>query len=275
MSTATDEQTVLFLHLPKTGGITLGCALRWQYWWHPTYSTAWKSPSAPDPFTDLSHAQRTRLRLVKGHVVYGLHQFLDTPCTYVTMIRDPVRRVLSLFYFIRQNWPDSEVGGMSLREYLESSHPSYAPNDQVCRIAGHDPDRNGPATEDTLDQAKKHIDDHFAVCGLTERFDESVVLMQHRLNWSKPAFYVRSNTNTKRPRAEAIDEGLLRRIRADQELDLKLHAYADNRMTSAIADIPSFERDLQKFQSLNSVSQMAVSGPLRLFRALRRTVRSQ
>jgi hypothetical protein len=272
VSADSDDQTVLFLHLPKTGGITLGCSLRWQYGFRHSYSTAWKTPTSPDPFTDLSRQKRHRLRMIKGHIVYGLHQFLDEPCTYITMIRHPVKRVLSLFYFLRQSWPESEVGGMSLREYLESGHRSYVPNDQVCRIAGHDPKHNGPATADTLEQAKKNLGDHFAACGLTERFDESLVLMKKRLNWSKPPFYVRSNTNSKRPRADSLDDPVLNRIRADHELDLELYSHVDTQLTASVDEMEEFSRDLRQFQSLNRAVQFVASGPLRLFRTVRGAV---
>nr|WP_272506051.1 hypothetical protein [Salinibacter ruber] len=201
-----------------------------------------------------------------------MHRFFDTSCTYVTLVRHPVRRVLSLFYFLRRSWPDSEIGRMTLGEFLDRSPDAYTPNDQVCRIAGYAPDRQGPATEETLEQAKKNVDEHFAVCGLTERFDESLLLMKRRLGWSKPPFYVRSNTNAQRPRAAEVDDALIDRIRADHSLDLRLHAHVADQLETAIEDDDGFERDLRRFRTMNGVVQPLLSGPLRLFRAGRRTL---
>jgi hypothetical protein len=83
---------------------------------------------------------------------------------------------------LKKEWPKSDVGQMSLSEYLDEDH--YTRNEQVRRIAGVPPEK-GPCTEATLEKALEHLRTDFAVSGLTERFDESLILMKRRLGWSK------------------------------------------------------------------------------------------
>ena len=39
--------------------------------------------------------------MFKGHMLFGLHAILPQPATYITVVREPVDRVISSFYFMR------------------------------------------------------------------------------------------------------------------------------------------------------------------------------
>ena len=51
-------------------------------------------------FKRLPEGRRRRLRVVRGHLFYGVHECLPQGATYITMLRDPVARVLSAYYFV-------------------------------------------------------------------------------------------------------------------------------------------------------------------------------
>ena len=47
--------------------------------------------------------RRDSVRLIWGaHVEYGLHEYLSEPVSYFTLLREPVNRVLSHYYFARE-----------------------------------------------------------------------------------------------------------------------------------------------------------------------------
>ena len=50
---------------------------------------------------NLPPARLRKTRMFKGHMLFGLHKILPQPSTYITVLRDPVERVLSAFYFMR------------------------------------------------------------------------------------------------------------------------------------------------------------------------------
>lgn len=90
-------ETILFLHIPKTGGTSLIQIMEWQY------GQISKSPDAD--FLDLSEWQRFSGRFDKqaaaGHIPYGTHEIFRD-CRYITILRHPVDRIVSLYHYINQ-----------------------------------------------------------------------------------------------------------------------------------------------------------------------------
>src|SRR5687767_997581 len=94
---------VLHLHLPKTGGTTLNEILA--------------RPCAPGEYVALgpdvhgaienlrswSDERRAEVRVVQGHLPYGLHEIFPQPHTYVTLLREPVDRVLSFYFYVARS----------------------------------------------------------------------------------------------------------------------------------------------------------------------------
>ena len=100
--TATGDEAVIFLHVPKAAGSTLNRLIECEYSLFEMYSI--------DPVFyrwSWAHLQRLskrrlgKIRVFKGHMLFGLHAILPQPATYITVLREPVDRVLSAFYFMR------------------------------------------------------------------------------------------------------------------------------------------------------------------------------
>ncbi len=49
-----------------------------------------RAHATAERFKTLSEERRRRLRVVRGHAVYGIHEFLPQGATYITMLREPV-----------------------------------------------------------------------------------------------------------------------------------------------------------------------------------------
>ena len=114
---AAAEEAVIFLHVPKTAGTTLNRLIEWEYPLFQMYSV--------DPvfFTwSASHLRRLpprrlkKTRMFKGHMLFGLHEILPQPATYITVLRDPIDRVMSAFYFVRSYIVASLVSEIQARE---------------------------------------------------------------------------------------------------------------------------------------------------------------
>lgn len=96
-----EHEALIFLHVPKTAGTTLNRIIEWQY--NPV------SIFTVDPhrirataarFKTFPEERRRRLRVVRGHLVFGIHEFLPQGAVYITMLREPVARLLSSYHFI-------------------------------------------------------------------------------------------------------------------------------------------------------------------------------
>ena len=98
MTTTGDRETLIFLHIPKTAGSTLNFILDAHYTPENSFATSqtWLHPEGSlDGFEMLTETERARIELLNGHMGLGLHRHLPQPARYLTVLRDPVERVLS------------------------------------------------------------------------------------------------------------------------------------------------------------------------------------
>src|SRR5438128_12090457 len=86
-SASVDREALIFLHIPKTAGTTLNRIIDWQY--NPV------SIFTVDPhriratvarFKTFSEQRRRRFRVVRGHLRYGIHEFVAKVTTYMTLM---------------------------------------------------------------------------------------------------------------------------------------------------------------------------------------------
>ncbi len=97
-----NREAVIFLHVPKTAGTTLNRLIEWEYKLPEMYSVdpvlfAWSAAH----LRNLPESRLRRTRMFKGHMLFGLHEVLPQSSTYITVLRDPIERVLSAFFFMR------------------------------------------------------------------------------------------------------------------------------------------------------------------------------
>lgn len=253
--------SVFFLHLPKTGGTTMRRVLDREYRNARRYEIAEDVTGDIRRFRAQQWDSNNAPNLVQGHMSFGLHRFVPGPSTYVTLLRDPLRRALSDYHYVTST-PDhpiyEHVKDLSLREYFQSGITGQLSNGMVRLLSGdHLPDDPGVPSKrqmerQDLERALEHIQGDFAAVGLQERFDETLLLFRRRLGWHWP-FYVRENVTTRGYRLEDTDEADLDCIRDLNGLDIELHETIRARFDEDIArEGPArFARELAAFRLLN------------------------
>ena len=106
----------------------------------------------------------------------------------MTFLRDPVERILSHYYAIRDRREGEDEPG----RYAESPLPpdptlddalaaGYVHDNLHTRMLCGDPEPFGEVTEEMLEAGERNLREDLAFFGLTERFDESLVLAKRRL----------------------------------------------------------------------------------------------
>ncbi len=229
------DRVVIFLHLPKAAGSTLNRVIAQQYPPEAIYKPGTKPPEVVA--RELAEVTRPppRVRLLSGHVGFGIHTAITSEFTYITVLRDPVERLLSHFHFARTlpEHPlhdDIASGRLTLRDaarQLANLQTRYLADEALRGTAE-------TAGADALASAKENLSRYFSVVGLAERFDETLILMQWNLGW-KVRPVPNSNVTRGRPKRSAHSDDDLAAIRAANALDCELYDWARARFDAEVA----------------------------------------
>jgi len=267
-----DNKLVIFSHILKTGGRTLGHIMYRQYRYHLI-----RIPQAPfnaqehiHEMKKLAASSNNNIKAVEGHIGFGLHSVFPQNFIYITMLRNPIERVLSSFYHQRRNWQVYQEDWMNitLEEFL-SKQPCFSYNLQTRYLSGFEFNQQlqgkwavsslfdlslneyeVTCTNEMLEAAKRNLRDHYF--GLTERFDESLLLFRRNLGWKwKDLWYVKDNVGTNRPVKEVLSEDIQKQLVKVNELDIELYRYAEQLFEERITRQTKIQRELAAFKLIN------------------------
>jgi len=235
---------LIFVHIPKTAGTTLGSLIARQYnvdnifFCHPERSVTGKTP---EDFQLLPLEDRLKYKVISGHLSFGLHERLDDPCTYIAVLRDPVDRAISHYYYVRKrkdHYLHDKVmsENLTLEEYVTKGVTLEMDNGQTRMLVGDMGYATpfGECPPEFLEQAKRNIREKFAVIGTSERFDETLLVAKKVLGWSMP-LYISWKVTRDRPKRQEISPEVAEAIRQQNTLDIELYQYVDELLDEMLA----------------------------------------
>jgi hypothetical protein len=183
------SETILFMHIPKTAGTAFREPMMENY---KHSQVAYLYPHPPGFLVSnlglLPLEQRARFRMIMGHFQYGIHEFLPQEYAYVTIVRDPVERVISHYHYLRHTQPETISDGtviLSLTETLERGKTVNLDNLMVRCFSGVDASGVPPGHIDQhiYDLAIDHLRTGFKFVGYQDRVDEAYAALQKHFNW--------------------------------------------------------------------------------------------
>jgi hypothetical protein len=261
---------LIYIHIPKTGGSTLQGIINREYGLENVFNVM--SNRHAQEYIDSIENKVIQVDIIKGHMVFGHHNSFPNPekVSYFTMLRDPIKRIISNYYFIlkqdnhRLNKTLKE-NNYSLKDYVESGVVANAENAQVRLLSDNIDAPHGGCTREMLEIAKRNIEERFAVTGINELFDASLLLMQEAYNWKTP-FYTRKNVTGHGVKVEDLDKDTLAAIKKYNALDIELYEWAKERTQQQINDgQEDFAKKLATFKKKNKVVQKVANVKNKLF----------
>jgi hypothetical protein len=243
------QQSVIFIHVPKAAGTTLNRLIEWEYPLLEIYSVdpyffKWSSAH----LWRLPKQRLKRFRVFKGHMMFGLHEILPQPATYITILRDPVDRVMSAFYFMRSYKLHPLYWKFRRENWTLEDFVTRLPRDNVqCKfIAGAIYEE--PCTAEICERAKENLIRYFSVVGLLERFEESLALMKLRFGWMLKN-YSSFNVTRVRPNKRDLPKSTLDLIVERNRFDIELYECGAKLFQAAVnknaAKVGHIVRELQ------------------------------
>lgn len=240
---------LLYLHIPKTAGSSVSDLIRSHY-----HQEEIRTVSPPDYLASeralysADESEKSGLRLVEGHFNFGLHRAFAQQGAYFTILREPVDRLVSLYYFIRsaKSHPRHEIAlGMSLEEFACSGVNPEIENCQTKMLSGR-PESNfvngrEPCTEEDLERAKRHLREHFLGVGLFESLDLSLLMLSRKMGWPV-ARAGRKNVTSKRRRVADLSPEELDAVVSVNAFDLQLYNYARTLFHGQLRQLSWWER---------------------------------
>lgn len=249
-----------FHHIPKTAGTTINRLLDAN---HPNANRI-DAYEATD-YSRLEAIEPETLResdIIRGHFLlkdFPGFQALIPEHRIITLLRDPVRRVVSEFYWLK-HWPHGHLYArineekLSLENFVTSQERHYRFRGKNLMTTWCSGISAVDEPERALETALANIESVHAMVGIVERFDESLLLMQPLLQLTNP-LYERQNVQRREEEAN-VSEATLSMIAELNQLDLQLYQRAEALLEARIASQgEAFTTRLWQFRKANASYQ--------------------
>ena len=236
------NDVLYFSHIPKTAGMTFRTIVADHFHSDEICPATLNAQLAQLPPEELA-----KYRLFRGHLGFiNLPELLPGKnIVNVTVLREPVARVISHYEYIRRMPGDPHypaVKDMTLEEFaykltagkVKKSIQTY----HVAKTLRFDLDSLTPL--EILEVAKESLD-QFAFVGLVERFQDSLFLLSYIFGW-KPIINTRKENVAKAKKSyDEIPTSALEAIKENTQLDYELYQYAreifETRYDQMVADL--------------------------------------
>ena len=249
----------IHLHIPKTGGTTLRDIIQRQYQAEKILMIP-KLDESEDILKEVSTSQINQLKLIQGHLKYGIHNHFHRRAKYFAIIRDPINRVLSTYYYVlsQKNNPQNlstSNNQMTIYDYVQSGVNPFLINGQTQLISGKTGNIDNPIikSEELFSLAKENIANDFLFLGITEMFDETILILKNMLGWHMPYYSIANRTKNK-PNYDAVDPTVISFLKEHNQLDIKLYNITKTSLLNKIVEENDiFQNRINKFKKINKL----------------------
>lgn len=218
-----EDEKIIFLHIPKTAGTSLRQIVEQEY--QPENCLFLYYPVYDEVTMEEIHLQLPKVKVLYGHLTFGIHELLNITGKYVAFLRHPIDRVISFYKYsacdLDSSYYTSIQNGLSLVDMLQQE-VTIQTNNHMTRILANYWQEDRLEDVQLVDRALENILNNFYYVGLLERFNESIEQLGKKLNWktSYEIPYVNANTYERQLKIDSMTQAVLEQY---NYLDLLLY----------------------------------------------------
>lgn len=267
----------IYIHIPKTGGTTLSNIAARQY-------LPWQifrmNMSKGGIIKNIKRINKKRgLKLVIGHIGYGTNMDLAFDFQYISCLRNPVDVFISNFChpkFDEKHHNNKFFKNLSLSSYIESnkcrtnvlssylSSHNWSEYQTPEMLSDTSETYNNPVNENHYREALHVLKYKLKIFGITDRFDESLLLFKEYLNWK--FLYYTPLLKTKNKIVPSHNE--IAKIRSVNKYDIMLYEAALDIFDKNFSSIEKADRKLDIFKKRNKKIGYPISMLCRIYTRL-------
>lgn len=227
---------IVFTHIPRTAGTSFRLVLERALGPEHILSVYGDNIARAKDF--VAEQNLNNIKAIRGHVGYGV---LPGDHDYVTILRHPMQRLLSLYAYIKVDqghFAHQQVRAMDFREFVISGVTAETDNGMVRQLCGIEDFKQMPYAHysipfdscgpEQLEQALHNLDEHYVVVGVQERFDAFLLACKERYGWSLSAKV--PHANRRMAFYEHVSNEVIQQTITRNMYDLLLWDYARRRV---------------------------------------------
>jgi hypothetical protein len=245
---------LIYVHIPKTAGSTMRSLFKRNFGrrFFGFYTDRRGEFLTDDELIQLVWHIYPGKEVLSGHDIRPLQEksVQGVDLRYVTFIRHPFSRAMSLYYFEKKHSVGSHISQKSFKEYVQQrpDHDKAISNWQVFNIS----------SKGTFEHAKELLDD-FLMVGLVERFDLSLIRLQECLgeDYLRYIGYTRQNVSkNKQYSISNLPHDIQDELAHLNREDLQLYNYAKKRLEEDLKRLSDVEDKLRRLQDAKRRAQL-------------------
>jgi hypothetical protein len=267
------EPLYIFLHIPKTAGLTFRyhakknlnndeiLSLSFDRLGLDIYDAPHKvevyTKKADKFFSSLSKEQKDKIKLVFGHPIpYGIHKHFDRPTRYFIFLRNPIARTPSVYNYLvmllektgnfvrRKNYLEKTLlVNRKLVDFPTWINKKYK-NKETNKLLTMTGRLKSLGYLKTFSYADiKSSLDKFYFVGLTKNYSQESLFLYHLLGFNK--FFFDQNISRKYFQIDESDKKIIQVIKNKNKEDITLYNQAQKFNTEFKKNFPNFESIVQ------------------------------
>jgi len=250
---------LIFTHIPKTGGMSMFAAMCEHHGMKMAdlYNISIRDTDKAPVEKLLTDQEKS---VFAGHFPFGLHEWLSRPSCYMAIVRKPLDRIISLYYYsiqfreitlkAREEWtsfqalfdnrivPDFYVdflpwiqGEQTQTKFLRCLSAELD-NGMVRRFSGFGLNAK-PCPKEALGEAKRNIERYYSLVGVQEQFQDTMDLVSIMFDVNLTEYHINKGVK-KNDTEEKLTLKIRQRINEMNRLDNDLYQWVVNRFNKKL-----------------------------------------